>query len=150
MAYTTTDDILSYFNGFDWTDNEGTENNISEAEGQKFINEQTVIIDLRIGKKYILPITDSSDLTYLKIVNDKLVVCIIDKILRAYAMDDESDKVRKRNYCKEANEMLDKILNGEIPLNTDQKSFGAFSYNKTTVYDEDCDCRQIEVDCKDD
>ena len=119
------------------------------GEVDKFINEETVIINLRIGKKYVLPITDSNDLTYLKIVNDKLVVCTIDKILRAYAMDDESDMVRRRNYCKEGNEMLNKIMNGEIPLNTSQKSFIGIKYNKTTVYEDDCNCRQIEIDCKD-
>ena len=148
MAYTTAADILEYYNGLAYTDSEGSDNNISEADAVQFIDEQTAIIDLTIGKKYTLPITDSSDLIYLKLVCDKLVVCQMDKTLRSYAMDDESEFMRKRNYCKDAKEMIDKILNGEIPLNTDQKSFAALKYNKTTVYDGDCGCRQVEVDCE--
>lgn len=142
MAYTTSADILSYFNGLEYQDSEGNNNNFDETEVSKFIDEQTVIIDLTIGKKYQLPITDSKDLTYLKLVCDKLVVCQLDKALRAYATDDESQYVRRRNYCKEAQEMINKIMNGEIPLNSNQKSFMAIKYNKTTVYDNDCDCRQ--------
>lgn len=149
MAYTTANDILSYFNGLEYTDSEGADNNITEAEAVKFIDEQSTVIDLTIGKKYELPITNAADLTYLKLVCDKLVVCQIDKILRAYAMDDEPQFVRKRNYCKEAQEMLKKIIDGEIPLNTDQKSFVGVKYNKTKVYDNDCDCRQVEVECDD-
>ena len=106
------------------------------------------MIDLSIGKKYELPITNSNDLVYLKLVCDKLVVCQIDKILRSYATDDESQFVRKRNYCKEAQEMIDKIMSGEIPLNSNQKSFIGVKYNKTTVYDDDCDCRQIIKKCE--
>ncbi len=150
MAYTTTDDILNYFNGLEYTDSEDNDNNISETKVSQFITEQTVIIDLIIGKKYELPVTDTSDLTYLKLVNDKLVVCQIDKILRTWASDDESDKLRRRNYCKEAKEMLKDIIKGEIELNTDQKSFIGVKYNKTTVYDDDCECRIEEVDCDDD
>jgi len=142
MAYTTSADILSYFNGLEYQDSEGNNNNFDETEVSKFIDEQTVIIDLTISKKYQLPITDSKDLTYLKLVCDKLVVCQLDKALRAYATDDESQYVRRRNYCKEAQEMINKIMNGEIPLNSNQKSFMAIKYNKTTVYDNDCDCRQ--------
>lgn len=149
MPYTTPDDILSYYNGLTYTNRGGADNNISEAESQKFIDEQTAIINLRIGKKYELPITDDDDLTYLKIVNDKLVVCIIDKILRSFAMDDESDMVRRRNACKEAEKMLSDIMDGTIPLNTTQKSSAGFSYNKTTVYQDGC-CRQEEVECEDD
>lgn len=148
MAYTTSADILSYFNGLEYQDSEGNDNNFDEAEVSKFIDEQTVIIDLTIGKKYELPITDSNDLTYLKLVCDKLVVCQLDKALRAYATDDESQFVRRRNYCKEAQEMMDKIMNGEIPLNSNQKSFMAIKYNKTTVYDNDCDCRQNMKRCE--
>jgi len=144
MAYTTAADIEKYFNGIDYEDSEGNPTNISEANVEQFIDEQTIVIDLTIGKKYILPITDSSDLTYLKLVCDRLVICQIDKTLRAYATDDEPEFVRKRNYCKEAQEMLKKIMDGEIPLNTNQKSFSAFSYNKTTVYEDGC-CKQEKV-----
>jgi len=147
VAYTTATDIKKYFNGLDYEDSEGTPTNTSEANVNQFIDEQSIVIDLVIGKKYILPITDVSDLTYLKLVCDKLVICQIDKTLRAYATDDESEFVRKRNYCKDSQEMLKKIIDGTIPLNTDQKSFRAFSYNKTNVYEDGC-CNIIKTDCE--
>lgn len=148
MAYTTATDILKYFNGLSYTDSEGNDNNFSEADIAQFIDEQTAIIDLTIGKKYTLPIVNSNDLSYLKLVCDKLVVCQLDKALRAYAMEDESEFVRRRNYCKEAQEMLDKIMNDTIPLNATQKSYVGLKYNKTTFYDEDCNCRTLEKTCE--
>lgn len=149
MPYTTKEDIESYYLEGLYKDSEDNDNAITETEADKFIDEQTAVINLVIGKKYILPIDNANDLIYLKLVNDKLVVCQIDKILRTWANDDESEFVRKRNYCKEAKEMLDKIMNGEIPLNATQKSFRAFNYNKTTVYQDDCECRIEEVACDD-
>lgn len=138
MAYTTSTDILKYFNGLEYADSAGVPTNISEANVDQFIDEQTVIIDLTISKKYVLPIADSSDLGYLKLVCDKLVVCQIDQTLRTYATDENVEFLRKRNYCKEAQEMLKKIMDGEIPLNAAQKSFNAFAYNKTSVYEDPC------------
>lgn len=149
MAYTTTDDILKYFEGLGYTDSEGSDNFISESEASQFIDEQTVIIDLKIAAKYTLPITNSNDLIYLKLACDKLVVCQIDKILRTYATDDESEFVRRRNYCKEAKNMLDDLISGEIILNSPQAGFSLNKYNKTTVYDKDSDCRVVEVDSND-
>ncbi len=148
MAYTTTDDIIHYFM-LSYTDSEGSDNFISESEASQFIDEQTVIIDLKIAAKYTLPITNSSDLIYLKLVCDKLVVCQIDKILRAYATDDESEFARRRNYCKEANKMLEDLISGEIILNSPQAGLSLNAYNKTTVYDKDSDCRVVEVDSND-
>lgn len=149
-TYTTATDILKYFNGLAYTDSEGEDNNISEADADQFIEEQSVVIDLVIGKKYVLPITNATALTYLKLVCDKLVVCQIDKILRTFAMQDESEFVRRRNYCKEGQEMLDKIVNGDIVLDAVQKSFAGIRYNKKTVYNNDCECRQEETSCSDD
>ena len=147
MSYTTPTDILKYFLGLAYEDSEGNDNFITEADATQFIEEQTAIIDLQIGKKYTLPLTDSDDLTYLKIVCDKLVVCQIDKTLRTFSNDDENEFVRRRNYCKEGNDMIKNIMDGKIPLNATEKSFRAIKYNKTTVYDSDCDCRQEEVTC---
>lgn len=149
MAYTTATNILKYFNGLSYTDSEGIDNNISEADVEQFISEQSTVIDLSIGKKYKLPLTNADDLTYVKLVCDKLVVCQIDKILRTFSYDEESNMVRKRNYCKEAKEMLQAIIDGEIPLNALQKSYGGFKYNKTTFYDKDCDCKQNIKSCDD-
>jgi len=145
MAYTKALDVLKYFNGLSYNDSEGKDNNISEANVEQFIEEQSIIIDLTIGDKYILPITNTAALNYLKLICDKLVVCQIDKILRTFAMADESDFVRRRNYCKEAQEMIDKILNNEIVFDVIQKTSGNFRYNSSSVYKtSDSGCRQEE------
>ena len=149
MAFTTRDDVMSYYINLSLKDSEGNDNDITEADVDRWIDEETIIIKLTIGKKYLLPITNTDDLTYLKLINEKLVVCKIDRIIRAATTDEEKEMMRRRDACKEAQEMLKKILSGEILLNADQKSFRAFNYNKTTVYDEDCDCRQIEKECED-
>ena len=138
MSYTTAANILKYFNGLTYSDSEGVDNNISEGNVTQFIEEQSVLIDLQISKQYILPLTDASDLTFLKLICDKAVVCQIDKILRTFAYNDEADMSRARNYCKEAKEMLGNILNGSIPLNANQKSRTGFKYNRTKVYKDDC------------
>lgn len=150
MAYTTNTDIKKYFNGLTYTDSEGVDNNISSDNVDQFILEQGSVIDLTIGKKYTLPLTNTDDLRYIKLICDKLVVCQIDKILRSFAMDDETELNRRRNYCKEAKQMLDDILDGKVVLNATQKSFMGIKYNKTTVYDNDCQCRIEEVACDDD
>lgn len=150
MTYTTTTDILKYFNGFAYSDSEGNPNNISETDVEQFIEEQSLIIDLNLKKKYTLPITDATDLNYLKLLCDKLVVCQIDKTLRTFAYDDEEGMSRRRNYCKEAQEMMNKLIYGDIDLNSQQKTFRPFKYNKTTVYNNDCDCRQNLKSCNDD
>jgi len=136
--YTTANDIKKYYNGLNYTDSDGNPTNISEANVNQFISEQSVKIDMFIGRKHTLPITNASDLVYLKLICDNAVVCQIDKILRTFSTDEESDMVRNRNTCKEAKEMLDNIMNSSTPLLTAQKSLSGFRYNKTTVYSNTC------------
>ena len=149
MAYTTASDVQKYFLGLKFVDSKGNDTLTPEADFDQFIDEQSAIIDLKIAAKYTLPITDLIDLNYLKLVCDKLVVCQVDKQLRTYATDDEPEFVRRRNYCKEAKEMLDHLISGDVVLNSPQNGLSLNNYNKTTVYDDDCDCRIEEVSCND-
>jgi hypothetical protein len=80
MAYTTAADVQKYLNGLKYTDSEGNDNNISESNVDQFIDEQGLVIDLILAKKYTLPISDATDLNYLKLICDKLVVCQIEHL----------------------------------------------------------------------
>lgn len=137
--YTTTPDIQSYYLGAEFL---STSDYLTPTVIDRFIAEKSTIIDFAIKKKYTLPITDANDLTFLKVLCEKLVVCQVDKILRQNSTPEESDFRRERGYCKKAKEMLDKILNGDIELNTPQKSFKPIKYNKTEVStDGEEECR---------
>ena len=145
--YSTSGDIQKYFLGLEYQDSEGSDTLTPEADINQFITEQSAIIDLRIGFKYTLPITDPTDLVYLKLICDKLVVCQIDKQLRTYSTDDEWNFIRRRNYCKEAEAMIKSLIDDDIVLNSPQTGLSLNKYNKTKVYDDGCGCRIEEVDC---
>ena len=73
MAFTTRDDVMSYYINLSLKDSEGNDNDITEADVDRWISEETIIINLTIGKKYILPITNTDDLIYLKLINEIIV-----------------------------------------------------------------------------
>lgn len=135
--YTTVESVESHYLGAKF---EASSDYLTDTIVGNFITEQSLVIDFAIKKKYTLPITDADDLTYLKLVCDKMVVCKIDKILRQNAAPDEEAFRRNRGYCKQAKEMLDKILNGEIELEAPQSSFKSIKYNKTEVSTDDEEC----------
>jgi len=132
-TYTTVANIKSYYMGLDVD-----ADYITTADITLFISESSVKIDLTLKKKYVLPFSDADDLTYLKLVCDKMVVCKIDKIMRANKTEEEEKFSRDRGYCKEAKEMLDDLINGKIELTATQKSFKPMKYNATETEDDEC------------
>jgi len=135
-SYTTTNDVRSYYMGIIEDSDYVTDTDIT-----RFIAEQSTIIDLKLKKKYSLPFSDSSDLAYLKIICEKMIVCKIDDIFRANLNEEENSKFRRsRRYCEEAEEMLNDILNGKIELNATQRSFKPMKYNSVEVEDEQTYC----------
>lgn len=133
-GYTTVPSVQAYYLGVKFI---ATADYLTDTIIGNFIDEQSAIIDLNIKKKYTLPITNSNDLLFLKVLCEKMVICKIDKILRQNANSEEEVFKRSRGYCKSSQEMLNKILNGEIELNTTQKSFKPINYNKTEVSTDD-------------
>lgn len=132
--YTDVASIQAYYLGVKFT---STSDYLTTVIIGNFITEQTNVINFVLKKKYTLPITDIDDLLYLKVVCDKMVVCKVDKILRQNANDEENIFDRSRGCEKAVKAMLDKILNGQIELNTPQISFKPIKYNKTEVSTDD-------------
>lgn len=127
-SYTTAADIEGYFMGLDIAD---SSDNFSTAQIDKDIEEMSLFIDMKLKKKYQLPFSDDDDLTYLKLICEKLVVDKMDKILRITSDSEEKKYDRLRNLGKEARDMLESLLNGDIELNAIQNSFQPIKYNKT-------------------
>jgi len=131
--YTATTYIRAYYMGL------GVNSDyIIETDIQRFIDESSIKINLTLKKKYTLPFTDSDDLIYLKLICEKMVVCKIDKIMRANSTEGEEKFNRNRGYCKEAEEMLNDLLNGKITLTSVQKSYRGIKYNTVEVEDAVC------------
>lgn len=116
MSYCTIQDVEAYylnksFQCGDW---------IEPSEVESFIAQDAVLINAKIKKKVNLPITDDNDLLLLKIINEKMVVGTLDGILREKGKDQKFD--RQRNCRKEAQELLDMIVKGDIELDGTEKT----------------------------
>jgi len=63
--YTTVAGVQAYYLGVVFS---STADYLTDSIIGNFITEQSAIIDLRIKKKYTLPITDAADKSYLKVL----------------------------------------------------------------------------------
>ncbi len=116
MTYCTVQDVEAYYlsKSFKCGDY------IEPEEIDSFIIQDATLINARIKKKVSLPITDDNDLLLLKIINEKMVVGTIDGIVREKGKDQKFD--RQRNCRKEALELLNMIIKGEIELDGTEKT----------------------------
>ncbi len=114
--YCTVSDVENYFLNKKFKCDDYLEN----QEIIAFIAQETAVINAVLKTKYSLPITDTSDLLILKMINEKLVAGTVDGIIRE--KDDEGKFDRNRNLRKEGQSWLDKIMKGEILLDTTEKT----------------------------
>lgn len=122
MPYATVSDVSAYYLNKSFTSN----TLVTDTEILSMIDQYSAIIDARLSKNFTVPITDSTDLKILKMLCVKLVVCDVDGVFRAN--DKKFD--RKRNICKEAETLMEQLLDGTIPLATAQKNarvYGEFN-----------------------
>ena len=104
MSYATIDEIKSMFR--DYADNADAA--VNDTELQLFIDNNTALINAKIGTLYTLPITidDSpSSFAILKQIQMFGVASIVDDILNSYG---EADK--KPTWAKQAKSMLDALV----------------------------------------
>ena len=113
--YCTVSDVENYFLNKEFKSG----GYLVNQEVQAFIAQETAVIDAVLKTRYSLPITDQDDLLILKMINEKLVAGTLDEILRE--KDSEGKFDRGRNLRKEGQNWLDKILKGEIILDTTEK-----------------------------
>lgn len=113
----------------------GASDYVTETEVETFIGQIAAMMDAKISSRYSLPITNAYDLLILKMINEYLVVAIIDDIFREKTEDGKFD--RGRNTRKEGNDLLNKIVNGEMILNSTHKrsviKFNSVDGNGDTV-----------------
>ncbi len=126
MPYATVDNIKKYFQGLKF---ETGSDNLTKEDIEDFILNESSIIDAFLSNRYKLPITDTRDLIFLKSLCEKMVVSIIDGILR----DDTEDQFsRSRGLRAEIKNIFIK-LNGDPPLLNSpiiNNFAGSFSSNK--------------------
>lgn len=116
--YCTVQDVESYFYNRTFGCEAGAYLTVDKVRG--FIINEAAFIDAKIGVLYTLPITITRNLVILKMINEKLVVGTIDDIDRQRTDDGKFD--RSRNMRKEALDLLQQIIDGEIILNSEDGS----------------------------
>lgn len=134
--YCTVDDIKKYYNDSGLFS--ASADNLNESQVEDFITEKTAYINMIIGSRYIVPLTGAQDLSVVKMICEKLVVCVIDGVLVSLSDSNEKSyrKTRGQLFCEDANKMLEKIANGEIELPNAKSGIEKAVYVK---YDESKD-----------
>lgn len=117
MSYCTVADVEAYFLNKKFSADD--DNWLTSTEVDTYIAQEAALIDAYIKKRYSLPIADATDLLILKIINEKLVAGTIDDIFREKTEENEYD--RKRSLRKDAMDLLEKIVKGEIILDGTSK-----------------------------
>ena len=114
--YCTVQDIEGYYQAktFD------CDSYVDTQEMDSHIKTQSVLINMVIKKKYTLPITDTDDQIFLKMLNEYLVIGIIDDIIRE--KDPTGTLERSRDYGKEGKSYLKMLAKGELVLDSSEKA----------------------------
>lgn len=122
MGYCTVQDLESYF----LNKNFKCEDYLSNGKAAEFIRSDTALMDAYLRVRYPLPVTNKDDLVLLKVINEKMVVGTIDDIFREKSEDGKFN--RGRDTRKEALAYLKDIQNGDLVLNTGQRT-SAIKFN---------------------
>ena len=80
----------------------------------EFIPESTVVINSKLERVYVTPITDPDDVEILQYIACRMVACEIAHVLILQADGEISDIVNR--WCEQAKQKLDDILNQVIRL----------------------------------
>lgn len=116
MPYCTVTDIEAYYLNKDFK----CESYCNSRRVESFIIQDAALIDAALKSRYALPITNTNDLLILKMINEKMVVGTVDDIFREKTESGEYE--RTRGMRKEALDMLKKIQDGDVVLNSTAKS----------------------------
>lgn len=129
MSYTTPKAIQSYYLGIDFEKSDY----MTKSEIRNWIAEFSVKVDSSIRRIYSLPVSNANDLVILKMITEKFVVGKIDGIMRVSTTDEDKKYLRNRNCTKEANDLLQSLMNGSVQLETPPKSISPIGYQKGSV-----------------
>jgi hypothetical protein len=93
---------------------------VTEEDVAEFIAQAESYINAKIAKKYTLPIVSASSpngFNILKTISTYMVVCRIRGVLEIKNVIKEADQIVKtKDYCKEAQQLLDEVVDGSLLL----------------------------------
>ncbi len=114
MAYSTFAQVSSEFKSITFS----ATTEVTSTEITRFIEEADAEIDSFVGRKYVVPITQSESLKIMRMLSIWLVADRVREIMQMKDVGIEKLKqgVRAPNSAKRARDMLDKIVDGEIKL----------------------------------
>lgn len=124
MPYTTAEDVQKYYLGTVFEDSDY----LKLETITQWIAEFSSEIDMTLRRKYTLPISDASDLIFLKILCEEMVVGKADDVLRVSATDEEKEFLRFRGYTKKSTKKLENLMSGKLILAQPQKSLAPIKY----------------------
>lgn len=111
MAYCSLSDVQSLLQWFDFS---STSQVTIDEVNNFFIPEADTIIDSKLSRVYVTPITDADDMEIIKYISCRMVACEIAHVLVLQASGDISPIVTR--WCEQAKEKLDDILTQDILL----------------------------------
>lgn len=117
MKYCDVTDVEAYFYGKKF-DCDGW---LTTQEVDNFISTQAQVINTYLRSKYTLPLTNSNDLLFMKLINEYLVVAIIDGMDRIEQKAGDTTFIRPRNLGKKAEDWLAMIKCGKMRLESSGK-----------------------------
>lgn len=110
MGYCTVTDILAYYLGKTFNSSDY----LTDTKVDALIAGDYSLINIKLKTRYSLPITDTNDLLFLKMINEMLTVGTIDDIFREKTEDGKFN--RQRNTRKEALDLLESLVKGTLVL----------------------------------
>lgn len=115
MGYCVVEDIKAYYLGKTFSSSDY----LTDTKVEALIAGDYALINIKLKSKYSLPISDSNDLLFLKMINEMLTVGTIDDIFREKTEDGKFN--RQRNTRKEALDLLDSLMDGTLVLDGSSK-----------------------------
>lgn len=120
MPYCTKEQVSDEFNG---SITFGTSTNPTDTTVDRWIAEADALIDSKVGLRYLVPVTNATDLLIIRSIAVMLVAARVRKRLNRASSDGETAKKVVSDGWNEAQKMLDQIAKGTMELaNTDLRS----------------------------
>ena len=111
-TYASASDISKYYNNKEF----GSDTAVTDTEVEAFITIQEAYVDAILRPLYVLPLTESEDVSTIKKIVEYLVTCDLDGVFRE-GQDTESKSFNyKRNLCKVAEKALEMIASKKLKL----------------------------------
>lgn len=112
MAYCTNAQVAEEFNGVTF----GASTNPTSTTVDRWIAEADQLIDSKVGLRYVVPVTNASDLIIARQISIMLVAARVRRRLNRTGPDGETAKVKVSDTHDQAMKMLEQIVKGTMDL----------------------------------